>query len=169
LTRYLYPSAKIVRKRAPILQRLGYNVFSERQAEGSLPPLSDLSPVASATPSAIDVITGGEMSQQNRTFVVPEEGTFIELAGWAVDADNESVAGGVYVDVDGKLFPAFYGVERGDVAKSFGDPSYRYSGFERAIPVSEIGDGSHELSVVVLTGDREGYYRPDQKVVIEVR
>src|SRR5215217_484058 len=119
--------------------------------------------------SAIDVITGGEMSRQNRSFVVSEEGTFIELAGWAVDADNESVAGGVYVDVDGKLFPAFYGAERGDVAKSLGDPSYRYSGFERAIPISEIGGGTHELSVVVLTGDREGYYRPDQKIVIEVR
>ena len=109
------------------------------------------------------------MSRQNRTFVVSEEGTFIELAGWAVDADNESVAGGVYVDVDGKLFPTFYGAERGDVAKSLGDPSYRYSGFERAIPISEIGSGTHELAVVVLTADREGYYRPDQKVVIEVR
>lgn len=169
LTRTLYPSAKIVRKRAPILQRLGYNVFSQRQAQSSLPPLSDLSPVASATPSAIDVITGGEMSRQNRSFVVPEEGSFIELAGWAVDADNESVAGGAYVDVDGKLFPAFYGAERGDVAKSLGDPSYRYSGFERAIPVSEIGSGTHELSVIILTADRKGYYRPDQKVVLEVR
>ena len=169
LTRTLYPSAKIVRKRAPILQSLGYNVFSERQAQGSLPPLSDLTPVAAATPSAIDVITGGEVSQQNRSFVVTEEGSFIELAGWAVDADNESVAGGVYVDVDGKLFPAFYGAERGDVAKSLGDPSYRYAGFDRAIPVSEIGGGTHELSIVVLTSDREGYYRPGQKVVIEVR
>ena len=167
LTRTLYPSAKIVRKRAPILQRLGYNVFSERQAQGS-PPLSDLSLVASATPSAIDVITGGEMSRQNRTFVVSEEGSFIELAGWAVDANNESVAGGVYVDVDGKLFPAFYGAERGDVARSLGVPSYRYSGFERAIPVSEIGRGTHQLSVIILTADRDGYYRPDQKVVVEV-
>ena len=169
LTRTLYPSAKIVRTRAPILQSLGYNVFSEKQAQGSLLPISDLSPVASPIPSAIDVITGDGMSRQNRSFVVPEEGSFIELAGWAVDADNESVAGGVYVDVDGKLFPAFYGAERGDVAKSLGVPSYRYSGFERAIPVSEIGGGTHELSVVILTADREGYYRPDQKVVLEVR
>ena len=169
LTRTLYPSAKIVRTRAPILQSLGYNVFSERQAQGSLPPISDLSPVASPIPSAIDIITGDGMSRQNRSFVVPEEGSFIELAGWAVDADNESVAGGVYVDVDGKLFPAFYGAERGDVAKSLGDPSYRYSGFERAIPVSEIGSGTHELSVVILTADRKGYYRPDPKVVLEIR
>ena len=55
------------------------------------------------------------------------------------------------------------------MAKSLGVPSYRYSGFERAIPVSEIGSGIHELSVIVLTADREGYYQPDQTVVIEVR
>ncbi len=49
-----------------------------------------------------------------------------------------------------------------------GGLAYRYSGFERAIPVSEIGAGSHELSIVVLTTDRKGYYRPDQKVALEV-
>ena len=49
-----------------------------------------------------------------------------------------------------------------------GGPAYRYSGFERAIPVSEIGAGSHELSIVVLTADRKGYCRPDQKVALKV-
>jgi hypothetical protein len=91
------------------------------------------------------------------------------LTGWAVDAKHENAAGGVYVDIDGKLFPAFYGIGRQDVANSLGVSSYRYSGFERAIPTSEIGVGTHELSVIVLTNDREGYYRPDQKVAFGVR
>lgn len=60
-------------------------------------------------------------------------------------------------------------MERQDVADSLGAPSYRYSGFERALPISEIGAGTHDLSVVVLTADREGYYRTDQKVALEVR
>jgi hypothetical protein len=91
------------------------------------------------------------------------------VGGFALDANNQSTAGGVYVDIDGKLFPAFYGTDRQDVADSLGVPSYRYSGFERAIPVSEIATGTHELSIVVLTADRKGYYRPDQKVGLEVR
>jgi hypothetical protein len=101
--------------------------------------------------------------------VIPEEGSAMKLTGWAVDAENESVAGGVYVDIDGKLFPAFYGVERQDVADSYGIPSYRYSGFERAIPLSEIGAGAHELSVIVLSADKTKYYQPDKKVSLEVR
>ena len=55
------------------------------------------------------------------------------------------------------------------MADSLGAPSYRYSGFERALPISEIGAGTHDLSVVVLTADREGYYRTDQKAALEVR
>jgi hypothetical protein len=168
LSERLNPRASVVRERAPILQRLGYNVFSEPR--GSLPPLSDLSPVGAPTPSAV-AVTGPEISQQDRsTIIVPEvEGSFMRVGGWALDTANKSLAGGVYVDIDGELFPAFYGTDRRDVADSSGVPSYRFSGFERYILVSDIGAGAHELSLVVLTSDRKGYYRPDQRVTVEVR
>lgn len=165
LTKNLNPRARVVRERAPILQRLGYNVFSEPQ---DLSELSALSPVSSSTSFAVTV-RGDGVSQQGPTVVVPEESSSIELIGWAVDDENESTAGGVYVDVDGRLFPAFYGADRQDVADSSGVPSYRYSGFERAIPVSEIGAGAHELSVIVLTAGKTEYYEPDEKVTLEVR
>ena len=45
LERHLYPNPRIVKRRAPVLEELGYNVFSEPGAS-SLPALSDLSPVA---------------------------------------------------------------------------------------------------------------------------
>ncbi len=169
LTESLNPRAKTVRDRAPILQRLGYNVFSGPRAPSSLPPLSDLSAVGGPTPSAV-AVTGPGISQQDRSSVVvpDEEGSFVRVGGWALDAANESTAGGVYVDIDGELFPAFYGTDRRDVADSSGVSSYRFSGFERDILTSDIGVGAHELSIVVLTSDREGYYRPDQKVTLEV-
>jgi hypothetical protein len=171
LTESLDPNnPKAVRKLAPVLQRLGYNVFSESPTPGFLPPLSALSPVASPTLSGIDSLsTGATISQENHSIIVPKEGSFIKLIGWAVDTNNESAAGGVYIDIDGKLFPAFYGIDRQEVADYFGISSYRYSGFERAIPLSEIGDGAHELSVVVLTSHRDGYYQPDKKVAFEIR
>ena len=174
--------AKVTRERAPVLQRLGYNVFSEAQAQQILPPpLSALSPVGSSTSSGIvtlstdtdtlltDADSDARADQQNRSVDVPQEASFIKLEGWAVDADNESTAGGVYIDIDGRLFPAFYGTRvKQKMTRSLGGPEYRYSGFERAIPVSEIGAGSHELSIVVLTHDRKGYYRPDHKVALEI-
>ena len=161
----LNPRARVVRERAPVLQELGYNVFSKPQ---ELPSLSDLSLLSSSTSLGIN-ISGDGISQQGRTIVVPKAASFVELTGWAVDDENESTAGGVYVDVDGRLFPAFYGSDRQDVANSSGVPSYRYSGFERAIPVSEIGAGAHKLSVVVLTADGTGYYEPGEELALEVR
>jgi hypothetical protein len=173
LTESLNPHAKVVREEAPVLQRLGYNVFSEEpQARGLLPPLSDFSPLETSTSSGIDRLNtdskSGVRIAQDRTIVVPKEASFVKVMGWAVDADNESAADGVYIDLDGELFPAFYGEERQDVASSFGVPSYEHSGFERYIPTSEIGDGAHELSIVVVSSDREGYYRPDQKVALKI-
>jgi hypothetical protein len=169
LTETLNPRASTVRERASVLQELGYNVFSESRVPGSPPPLSELSPVASPTPAGA-TINGPGISQQGQSVVVPnEDGAYIQMIGWAVDASNENPAGGVYVEVDGEPFPAFYGIERQDVADSFGIASYRYSGFERAIPVSEIGAGPHELSMVVLTGDGKGYHRSGQKASFEVR
>jgi len=165
LTETLHPRAKVIRDRAPVLRNLGYNVFSGPQA-WDLPPLTELSPVSSTALSATS-ITGNGLRQENETIVVPAETSFIKLTGWAVDAGNESAAGGVYVDIDGELFPAFYGIERQDIADSFGVPSYRYSGFERFISVPEVG--FHELSIVILTADREGYYPPTRKVTLEVR
>lgn len=86
-----------------------------------------------------------------------------------MDANNESAAGGVYVDVDGKPFPAFYGTYRPDVANSSGIPAYRYSGFERFIPISEIGASAHELSLIAVTADVEGYHQPDRKVALGIK
>jgi hypothetical protein len=168
------PRIDDVRTYAPILQRLGYNVFSEEpQALGLPPPLFNLSPIASSSPSAIDRLNSdandSPKMSHDRSILVPKEASFIRVAGWAIDADKESAAGGVYIDVDDKLFlPAFYGKERQDVADSFGVESYRDSGFERYVAASEIGEGTHELSVVVVNSDGEGYYRPYQKVPLEI-
>ena len=168
LEQNLYPRAARVRRFAPILERLGYNVFSEPRAWDPLPPLSDLAPVASPTPSEAGAITGviGLITRE-RSSVVLEGMSFITVRGWAVDVDDRDTAGGVYVDRDGKLFPAFYGDKRKKVARRLGVTAYEHSGFERAIPVSEIGAGTHELSIVVLTNDRKGYYRPNEKIAFE--
>jgi len=164
----LHPSAELVRRRAPILQRLGYNVFSEPRAGGLPPPLSSLSPLESSTRVGATV-NGVEMGGQKRTVLVPRGTPSVAVVGWAVDTRNASPAGGVYVDVDGRLYPAFYGTDREGAAGSPGPASYRYSGFERAIPVSEIGAGAHELSIVVLTSDGKSYYRNDLGTILEVR
>ena len=65
----------------------------------------------------------------------------------------------MYIDIDGRVFPAFYGIQRPDVSKKLNNDKYLYSGFERAIPFKIIGKGQHKLSLKVLTNDKKGYYQ----------
>lgn len=72
---------------------------------------------------------------------------------------SEGEVGGVYVVVDGRPFPAFYGRTKKSMADRLGFPTYERTGFERSIPVSEIESGSHRLSIVTVTSDKQQYHR----------
>jgi hypothetical protein len=159
---------------ARILQRHDLNVFYEQQSQASLPPLSKLSPADAATKSRMQTINDIQVHRAPRvrgepTVALPQEAQFVTVTGWAVDAWAKEAAGGVYIDVDGKIFPAYYGLERGDVAQVFKEPAYHYSGFEGSIRASKLGEGMHALSIVVLTSDKERYYGPHQKVDLEIK
>ena len=90
------------------------------------------------------------------------------VTGRAVDADGEGYAGGVYVEIDDQLFPAFYNRDEAGLLNKDGSPSRGRFRFERAIPVAKVGSGIHDLSLIVVTGDQRGYYRPDQKMILKV-
>lgn len=85
--------------------------------------------------------------------------TYVHFVGWAVDLSAKELAGGVMLEIDGRLFPAVTGREDGLAALVLRDQRYLRSGFYRDIPFSELGVGSHRLSMVVLTHDRQAYYR----------
>jgi hypothetical protein len=144
-------------------------VFYEEHSQASLPPLSKLSPADTPTRSHVQTINdlrvGGD---EEPSVAIPQEARFVTVAGWAVDARAKEAAGGVYIDVDGYLFPAYYGLRREDVAQAFEEEAYHRTGFEGSIRASRIGEGSHTLSIVVLSSDKEGYYRPHQQVDLEI-
>jgi hypothetical protein len=152
-----------------ILERHDYNVFYEEHPQASLPPLSELSPAGAATESHVQTINDIRVGGEERAVAIPQKARFVTVRGWAVDARAKEAAGGVYLDVDGELFPAYYGLEREDVAQAFEEEAYHYTGFEGSIRASRIGEGRHTLSIVVLSSDRERYYRPHQRVDLEIK
>lgn len=155
--RRIFPDADRVRNEiAPTLEELEYNVFSER--EQVLPPkLSDLSPDSFSIQFRVALGPGGKaLNEQTEPVVISGAAPFMTVSGWAVDSRAESAAGGVYINVDGELFPALYGVRRSDAADRLGE-TYENSGFSRAIPTSEIGPGLHKLSIVVISHNQERY------------
>lgn len=167
LREYIHKKPK-TQERAIVLEKLGYSVFSDRSEPRLLPPLSELAPAQSTTRANISRVNGDPVTKQGQSFVIPEGDTLIEVNGWAMDAEAGGAAGGVYVEAGGELFPTFYG-DPARLENKVGIPTYGESGFEVHIPVYKIGSGTHELSLVVLTKDRERYYRSDQEVTLEIR
>jgi len=83
--------------------------------------------------------------------------SYLKVAGWAVDGFAREPAGGVFVIIDDKEFPAVYGLPT-DV--DIDGRAYFDCGFSRLIPIGEIGPGSHRVSIAVITSDRAGYFEP---------
>ena len=85
----------------------------------------------------------------------------MQISGWAVDKNNGQAASFVTLQIDSKNYPVFYGLERQDIEKKYNNKLYRYSGFERFIPLEEIGIGSHDVSLKIFTSDGKSYYKKD--------
>lgn len=136
------------------------------QPAGSLPPLAALVPLPAQTLFNIDGLNDQMIHPQAQPVIVSND-TPVFVNGWALDARAEELAGGVYLDIDGRLYPAFYGTDRKDVADHFNIPRYRYSGFAR--PISDLVVGRHSLSIIILTKGREAYYKPSQTLAFELK
>ena len=91
------------------------------------------------------------------------------MLGWAVDRTAGQPAGGVVVDLDGRLqIPALYGLERADVARDLGNSTYRYSGFRAEFATALLKPGPHRLTVMIVSADKTGYYLGDRSVTVDV-
>ncbi len=111
-------------------------------------------------------LEGLRLSDREPTFKLEEPSTitfgketYVRFSGWALDLSTKELAGGVWLEVDGRLFPAVTGREEPLAALLQRDQRYLLSGFYRDIPMSELGAGTHRLSMIVLTHDRQAYYR----------
>jgi ectoine hydroxylase-related dioxygenase (phytanoyl-CoA dioxygenase family) len=155
----------LTRSNPSLLQR--YELFGSLQQP---PTLSALAPVARPTKFWIDEINGSPITWTDPTCgsldrkLASKEVSEIIVKGWAIDDDSKDLAEGVYIDIDGKLFLANYGLDRTDVAQALGSARYRCSGFEGFIPVSELAEGPHTLSVKIVARDRKSYYHLPTKV-----
>lgn len=121
---------------------------------------------------AIDWING---QRQGKDSVVIEDSSssneqIIIISGWAVDQMAKQAAGGMFINIDGKIdIPVVYGTARGDVAKYFGENKYLFSGFTAAISTLLLDKGQHTLSLKIVSADRTAYYMPDDKINIFIK
>ena len=102
---------------------------------------------------SVGLITAGE----NKSFDLPTHGK-VEIAGWAVDQEAKTAAGGVEFVIDGTPLAAQYGKPRPDVATAYGVPAYANAGYSIALTAEEFAPGAHTAFVRVLSNDRKSFW-----------
>jgi len=154
-----------VRYGSQTLQKYKLNVFSQPVLS-----LKDLKKADKETVCIIESVNGSALKEgEVSTVNIAEEDKSIIIRGWAVDTKNDTAAGGVILDIDGKIeLPAYYGIPRQDVAEYHNNRNYTYSGFYASIAASTLGPGPHTISIKVISADKKDYYRIAQTLALDL-
>ncbi len=83
---------------------------------------------------------------------------YLEVRGWAVNVST------VYVQLDGKIYPATYGLPRQDISILYRTPESAKSGFTWAYPSWKLGSSVHELSLKMPAPNGSGFYDMARKL-----
>jgi hypothetical protein len=115
-------------------------------------PLWFSRPLNKDTDGYVDYVDGRSFTGQTEADVAAG---VVELSGWAVDGPSHSAASSVFIDVDGSLYPAKYGLPRPDVAAGLGNTALGGSGFSARFVLKP---GSHRVRVRIGNAARTGFY-----------
>jgi hypothetical protein len=127
-------------------------------------------PITRPTDYYIDVIGNVTITNKTTSIHVTTRGKKdLLITGWAVDERSKLLAGNVEVNIDGKLFPTIYGLDRPDVAKAYNIKAYEFSGFNALIPITKIGKGEHILSLKVFTNNNKDHYPAGDIIKFDIK
>ncbi|MBI1789052.1 MAG: hypothetical protein HYR60_16090 [Acidobacteria bacterium] len=133
-----------------------------------LPELSKLSSAGEGSIQATIDEVNSERPVEGRPLVIDRaQQNHLIIRGWAVDAAVKAPAAGAWATLYGRDYAASYGGDRPDVAAYFGQPNYRFSGYEAVLPLAETPRGRHELVLSFLTRDGKAY--STRKMQVELR
>ena len=127
----------------------------------AVPDLSALRQLGTTDTWRIEVLNDTGASAFTE-ITVPDTRGYVRLQGWAVL--QGAPAGGVILDLDGKLYPAEYGKSRPDIGALLHAGGPLDCGFEWSVPVWNLGKSWHEVAVKILARDRSGYYDGGRKL-----
>ena len=145
------------------LQKRRFNVYAPG-GPASRYAMPDANLPVLALPAAITI----------NQFSLDKQSGAVTAAGWAVDKTGQDLVGGVYLQVDGKLYPTYYGMNRDDVADILKNQGLlntdrlRACGFMRVFSLAELGPNPHQLVMKVLTKDRSAFFKPSDPINFDI-
>jgi len=146
------------------VNNMNHNVFIKESINlnNGESKLSDIPILEMPTASILDLI-----NQVTPTGVVQINDTEIMFAGWAIDIQNDTLAGEVFIDIGGKFFEANYGFPRKGVAQLHGS-KFLNSGFFARINTNSMDKGRHKVMIRVLNSQKTSFYRPKSVYEIQI-
>jgi radical SAM superfamily enzyme YgiQ (UPF0313 family) len=147
---------------------MGLLFRNEIQSVAGLPPIESIPRLSGTTQCGIETINGTPLTDTHtgvRRMDIHGDDLFID--GWALDDLSHGPAGGVYVKIGDELLPAHYGFRNQEQINKYGD-TFSNCGFSRRILASDLGEGEHRISLVVLTAGRNGYFESGNPVDIRI-
>lgn len=143
------------------------NPFNESNAivSGRI-DLAGLKKYKSSPLYSIDTINK-EVNKSNKKIKVEINSRQFVITGWAVDKKEKNLAGGVFFRIGDRYFPTNYGQNRYDVAAFHKNDGYINSGFFSTIDCSNLSRGKYDISIVILSQDKQSYYQ--KKEIIELQ
>ena len=164
-------SADPIREGVVLLKKHGWNVYAPGGTASHYVPPPVTLPVLAA-PAQV------ALSQ----FGVPKDAKYLTIGGWATNAEGSDAVGGVFLDIDGTLYPTFYGMpspglgkwmanaraeREAQAAGSAGkavtaqrqmNDRLEQCGFQRAFAPGLLAKGRHRLTLKVLTKDGAAFF-----------
>lgn len=153
ILRVLSPNEpSILRRKASFLEEKRMSVFSGKPIKPLL-----LTPLEGRAEFRIDTINGKPVGD-DPVRVESSNDTGIIIEGWAIDLPAGAPAGAVFIGLDGRMVPTVYSRRRPDVAAYFHRRGLIDTGFKMSISSDRIGEGTHHISVMIISHDGTGYY-----------
>jgi hypothetical protein len=152
-------NASLIRRTTSFLREHRWNVFASPELDARYAiPRADLPKLS--VPAHLQLSHFG-----------PEEDfpAVVTISGWAVDADKKNLIGGVFLDLDGVLYPTYYGWRRDDAVEALGNQSLRCCGFLRFFPNEWFSAGRHVVTFKVLTKNRTAFFKSPDPMYLDIK
>lgn len=162
----LYPSASVVRERGQMLEKYQLSVFAKDSMS-----LNKYHRINGETYSCIDEINQKVINLQTEPIVIDKEKEDeISITGWAVDKYADGPANAVFIVIDSEMnIPSIYGLDRPDVANVYGNKNFRHSGFKASFASSLLEEGSHSVTIKIISNNEVGYYASNQIITFSIK
>jgi len=132
-----------------------------------LPAINKLKKSEKSTNASIHFINGTNIRKNEDPTRITNE--FIEIKGVAIDRPRKGTAAGVYLKINDQYFKAKYGQKHQAFVRKFKNKKYLKSGFFAKIPKNKFKKGDYDITILVVSNNRNNYYEVKKKTKIKIR